>query len=269
MNFLKGLYRNRRGAARLAVAVAAASALAACDSSDGTGDGAGSEGGPRVVAASTWEAAFARAAGARDVDVIVPPGINHPPDYDPKPSDIAKVAGADFVLYAPFEGFAPKLKSAVGSKAEMVELQLDNSPNIVRKEVTRLGQEFGTAGHASKWLTSYDAAYATEKRKATAAYAKAGKPPVVAQTFVGWAADLLGADPVRFYGPQPPTAPQVADLASWKPGLILENSAMPRTDALSSIKAARVTVVNFPDQKMDLKSVYRTNTTALTAALTD
>ncbi|MFD0535439.1 metal ABC transporter solute-binding protein, Zn/Mn family [Actinomadura luteofluorescens] len=117
MNFLDRFHRHRRGAARLAAVVTAASVLVACGSSGGTEDGAASgEGGPRVVAASTWEAAFARAADARDVDVIVPPGISHPPDYDPKPSDIAKVAGADFVLYAAFEGFAPKLKSAAAPR---------------------------------------------------------------------------------------------------------------------------------------------------------
>ncbi|MFD0535440.1 hypothetical protein ACFQY7_18495 [Actinomadura luteofluorescens] len=43
---------------------------------------------------------------------------------------------------------------------------------------------------------------------------------------------------------------------------------MPGADALSSIKAKRVTVVNFPDHRLDLLSVYRTTTAALTAALT-
>jgi hypothetical protein len=29
--------------------------------------------------------------------------IAHAPDYDPKPSDLAKVGTADYVLYAPFD----------------------------------------------------------------------------------------------------------------------------------------------------------------------
>ncbi|QFG27058.1 zinc ABC transporter substrate-binding protein [Actinomadura sp. WMMB 499] len=246
-----------------------ATALSACGSSGAEADPAdgGGAGGPKVVAASTWEAAFARAAGARDVTVIVPPGITHPPDYDPKPSDIAKVAGADFVLYAAFEGFAPKLRSAAGSGAELIELELDNGPAAVESEVTRLGGEFGTAAAARTWLTSFDTVYAAESRKAAAAYRQAGEPPVVAQAFVTWAAEMLGARPVGTYGPQPPTASRVAELAGKKPGLVLDNSAMPGADALSSIEAERVTVVNFPDQNMDLLSVYRSTVRALTTAL--
>ncbi|TDB91960.1 ABC transporter substrate-binding protein [Actinomadura sp. KC216] len=256
----------RRGAASLAAVAAVAAALTACGS---TGDATGDDRtrGPKVVAASTWEAAFARAAGARDVSVIVPPGIAHPPDYDPKPSDIAKVAGADYVLYAPFEGFAPKLKSAAGSKAKLIELRLDNGQAAVTREVTRLAGEFGTGQAARTWLASYNTAYAAEKRKVSAAYATAGRPAVVAQAFVTWACDMLDAKPVGTYGPQPPTASQVAGLAAKKPALVLDNSAMPGANALSSIRAERVTVVNFPDESQDLLSVYRTASAVLTRAL--
>lgn len=259
----------RREAVSLAIAAAVAAALTACGSTDdATGqNGKKTAGGPKVVAASTWEAAFARAAGARDVSVIVPPGISHPPDYDPKPSDIAKVAGADYVLYASFEGFAPKLKAAAGSKAKLIELQLDNGQAMVTKEVTQLAGEFGTGQAAQTWLASYNTTYAAEKRKVSAAYVKAGRPAVVAQAFVTWACDMLDAKPVGTYGPQPPTASQVAGLAGKKPGLVLDNSAMPGADALSSIKARRVTVVNFPGGNQDLLSVYRTTSTALTSAL--
>jgi hypothetical protein len=49
-------------------------------------------------------------------------------------------------------------------------------------------------------------------------------------------------------------------------GELADDSAMPGAGALSSIKAERVTIVDFPDRSMDLLSVYRTNTGGLTAA---
>ena len=42
----------------------------------------------------------------------MPTSVHHAPDYDPKPSDLTAVAEADFVLYAPFEPFAAKIKEA-------------------------------------------------------------------------------------------------------------------------------------------------------------
>lgn len=49
----------------------------------------------------------------------------HAPDYDPKPSDLTKIATADYVLYAPFDSFAPRLREAAGGKAKTVELNLE------------------------------------------------------------------------------------------------------------------------------------------------
>ncbi|MFB7032692.1 metal ABC transporter solute-binding protein, Zn/Mn family, partial [Streptomyces sp. NPDC056295] len=92
---------------------------------------------PVVVVTTTWEGAFAKAAGADDVKVIVPQSVHHAPDYDPKPSDLAAVARADFVLYAPFEPYAAKIKDAAGSKAKLVEVNLDNDPDKVRAEVDK------------------------------------------------------------------------------------------------------------------------------------
>ena len=110
--------------------------------------------GPKVVATTSWEAGFAKAAGATDVTVIVPKSVLHAPDYDPKPSDLKAVAGADYVLYAPFESFATKITDAAGSNAKKVEVALDNSRDKVKAEVTRLGELFGTQAAVAGLLTS-------------------------------------------------------------------------------------------------------------------
>lgn len=252
----------------VAATVLAALTMTACGSTPDAASPApaAKDKGLKVVAASSWEAGFARAAGATDITVIVPPGVQHAPDYDPKPSDLARVAEADIVLYAAFEGFAGKIKEAAGSKGKLIEVSLDNTPDKVKAEVLRLGGEFGTAGAARAWTASFDTEYASLKQKVTGA-AKNARPVIVAQAFVAWAADLVGVRPAGVYGPQPPTAGQISELAVKKPQLILDNSAMPGGDALSNVKAKRVVIDNFPGREFDLKAVYSANADAIIAAL--
>ncbi|MER5624373.1 zinc ABC transporter substrate-binding protein [Streptosporangium sp. NPDC002544] len=251
-----------------ALAAVAALTMAACGNTEDASSAApsASPGGLKVVAASTWEAGFAKAAGATDITVIVPPGVHHAADYDPKPSDLAKVAEADVVLYAAFEGFAGKLKEAAGSKAKLIEVSLDNAPDKVKAEVRRLGGEFGTAQAAEAWTAAFDTEYTALKEKVTAA-TKGTARVIVSQAFVAWAADLAGAQPAGVFGPQPPTADQISELAGKKPQLVLDNSAMPGGDALAGVEAKRVVINDFPDQGLDLLAVYRANADALAAAL--
>ncbi|GAA4196238.1 hypothetical protein GCM10022252_43240 [Streptosporangium oxazolinicum] len=250
-----------------ALAAVAALAVAACGSArPQQAAPASAGGGLKVVAASTWEAGFAKAAGATDIAVIVPPGVHHAADYDPKPSDLATVAQADVVLYAAFEGFAGKLKEAAGSGAKLIEVSLDNAPDKVKAEVRRLGGEFGTAQAAQAWTSAFDAEYAALKEKVTAATGGTA-PVIVSQAFVAWAADLAGTRPAGVFGPQPPTAGQISELAAKRPRLVLDNSAMPGGDALSGVRAKRVVIDNFPGRELDLIAVYRAGADALTAAL--
>ncbi|WP_395365701.1 hypothetical protein ACHGLA_32410 [Streptomyces sp. YH02] len=69
--------------------------LPGTDGTDGTNpEAAGRK--PVVVATTTWEGAFAKAAGAEDVTVIVPQSVHHAPDatsvgtYGPEPGAPAR-----------------------------------------------------------------------------------------------------------------------------------------------------------------------------------
>ncbi len=62
-----------------------------------------------VVASTSLTGAIARAATAREVRVLAPSEMRHPPEYDLKPSDLLKFEGADVVVYAGYEKMVPKL----------------------------------------------------------------------------------------------------------------------------------------------------------------
>lgn len=221
----------------------------------------------KIVASTSWVAAFALAAGATDITVIAPATIQHPPDYDPKPSDLAAISKADYVLMAGFEGFAKRMQEALGGdSAKLVTVKTENSPEVIHAEVTRLGELFGTQAAASAFLTKFDAEYA---RLSVEVKTKIGgrKPVVVAQVFVApWAA-FAGLDVAGSYGPMPMTPDQLKTLAGLKPELIFDNAhtggGQPLLEASG---AAIIKLVNFPDEKLDLLAVFRENAARIEAA---
>ncbi|WP_218022238.1 metal ABC transporter substrate-binding protein [Nocardia amamiensis] len=222
---------------------------------------------PVVVATTTWEAAFAEAAGAEDVKVIVPPSVHHAPDYDPKPSDLTAVAEADFVLYAPFEPFAAKIKEAAGSKAELIEVGLDNSAEKVKAQVQSLGQRFGTTEAAQAWIATFNVEYDKLSSDVRSAWAGGKQPTVIAQVFSTWAADLAGAQIVGTYGPEAVTPGQLAEMTVKKPQFVLDNAHMSTGAVLPDSGVEQVSIVNYPGQGQDLLSVYREAASTLKKAL--
>ncbi|WPW26761.1 ABC transporter substrate-binding protein [Streptomyces atratus] len=259
-----------RGRSSSLLALSAALALVAGCGNDASSSGDGGDkhdGQPVVIVTTTWEGALAKAAGAEDVKVIVPQSVQHAPDYDPKPSDLAAVAGADFVLYASFEPYAGKIKEAAGSKAELVEVNLDNDADKVEAEVAKLGKLFGTEGTAAKWKTTFDSEYAKLSKDLKAKWPGGKSPVVVSQVFTTWAAKLAGANLVGTYGPEAVTPAQLAKLGEKKPALVLDNAHMSTGTVLPDSGAKQVEIVNYPGEELDLLPVYRNAATAMKEAM--
>ncbi|MBM7775537.1 zinc transport system substrate-binding protein [Actinokineospora baliensis] len=239
------------------VVLGAVLALSACGQAKGTDNAVQ---GKKVVAATAWEGALAKAAGAGEVKVIVPASVVHAADYDPKPSDLVAVGEADLVLYAEFEGFAGKLKEAAGGDARVEPVVLDNKPDVVRSEVRRLADLLGTKQAAEAWITEFD-------RTITGISGKRGGR-VVSQAFVAYMAEITGLEVVGTYGPQPITPAQVADLTAAKPDLVLDNAHMPTSGGvLPDAGAKQVEIVNYPGPDLDLLRVYTTNAERIVTAL--
>ncbi|MFE1172863.1 ABC transporter substrate-binding protein [Streptomyces sp. NPDC058773] len=229
---------------------------AASDKADGVPDKASS--GPVVVATTVWEAALAKAAGAKNVTSIVPASIRHAPDYDVKPSDLTKVAKADYVLYSSFEPFAGRIKEAAGSDAKMVELKLDNSPSKTTANVTRLGKAFGTQQAATRWNTTFGKEWEALHTKVRSTWPDGKAPAVTSQMFTSWAAKLAGARLVGTYGPEAVTPGRLSELSAKKPEFVLDNENMSTGTVLPGSGAKQLNIANYPGQDLDLLAVYRT-----------
>ncbi len=240
--------------------------IAACGSDSARTPAAGkavaAPAGPRVVASTTWTGALAKAAGAGAVTLIAPANVQHPSDYEPKPSDLTAVAGADFVVLADYDGFATSLRDATASKAKVVGLTPENSPAKVRADVTALGRTFGTSVAASAWIRTFDAEYAalSARTKAVAA----GKTAIAQQFMAPWAA-FAGVRLVGTYGPKPMTPSLLAELKAATAALLLENGHLPQGAGLEGPGIAKAALVNYP-VGLDLLQVFRHNATAIQAA---
>ncbi|MFJ9417869.1 ABC transporter substrate-binding protein [Streptomyces sp. NPDC101227] len=248
-----------RSLAALSAGLLVLTACGGSGDSDGSGDSGGKprSGGPVVVATSSWEAALAKAAGAKNVQYIVPASIRHAPDYDLKPSDLTKVADADYVLYASFEPFAGRIKEAAGSKAKLVEVQLDNDPAATEAGVTKLGKLFGTERVATKWNATFAAQRKKLAQQVKSAWPGGKRPVVVAQAFTTWAAELAGAQLAGTYGPDQVTPAQLSKLSAKKPKFVLDNENMSTGTVLPGSGAKQLNIVNYPGADLDVIAVYR------------
>ncbi|MEU9497857.1 ABC transporter substrate-binding protein [Streptomyces sp. NPDC048196] len=233
--------------------------LTACGGSGDSGDSGGKSraDGPVVVATSSWEAALAKAAGAKNVKYIVPASIRHAPDYDLKPSDLTKVADADYVLYASFEPFAGRIKEAAGSKAKLVEVTLDNDPAATEAGVGKLGKLFGTEKAAGKWNAKFAGQRKKLAEQVKSAWPGGKRPIVVAQAFTTWAAKLAGAQLAGTYGPDQVTPAQLSKLSAKKPTFVLDNENMSSGTVLPGSGARQLDIVNYPGADLDVLAVYR------------
>lgn len=263
--------------ARAALALVLALLFAACGSDGGTTtpatvDGApapaGGDDAPTVVASTSWVAAIARAAGAGRVTAIAPNNVQHPPDYEPKPSDLAAVADADFVVLAGFEGFAEQLRSAAGSDAQVLTIEPSYDVAKLDAQITTLAQAFGTteAAKTNAAKLEGDLTAVSEQLKADLAGAR---PVVVSHLFTAEWVAFAGLEPAGTYGPEPITASQTADLAALKPAFVFENTHMAGSGAavVDAAGAKEIDLVNFPGDDLDLVAVAQKNADAIRAGV--
>lgn len=222
------------------------------------------EASPKVVATTSWVAAFAQMAGATDITVIAPSNLQHPPDYDPKASDLAAVADADFILLAGFEGFADRLKEAAGSEAVVDVVATEFFPEALEHEVLRLAALMGFDEHEAQHnIEHYKEHWAEESARVQEALT--GKSPVVvSHAFTGVWAALAGLEVAGSFGPQPLSPADVAALVDLHPTVILENKHMPGGAGLADASGAvQLDMTNFPGDDLDLQAVVTINADVL------
>ena len=220
-----------------------------------------------VVASTPWVGAMARAAGAQDVVVIAPAGLVHPPDYDPRPSDLVAVLSASYVLSGGYEGFATRLAAAAAHDAARITVRTTYEPAVLEEELLRLGRLFGTLPSAQSYVIEFRLAWQAGRQ--SLAGAMTGEPPRVAvHRFMQPWLELLGVKPTAVYGPGAPSPSELARLKALNITLVVDNAHDPQGAVLAEVSGARyVKLVNFPATGEGLTDVVRANVKRLSAGV--
>lgn len=204
-----------------------------------------------VVASTSWTAAIARAAGATNITVLAPAELRHPPEYDFKASDIAKIADSALLIWGGYEPFIHRLVVAANvSEERIVRVSTANDPDNLIAQARSLAERLGTTRAQADWEIGFKELVGEIKANAEASSLSDTRVLVNyhQQPFARW----LGYDVIEVFGPDEPSPVKIAELASLEPDLIIDNYHTPIGQAIANIAGCpRVELRNFPGSDAD------------------
>ncbi len=201
----------------------------------------------RVVATTSWTAAFATAAGVTDLVTLAPSELRHPAEYELKPSDVMALAGADLIVSSGFETMAKKLADAAGTrKIPVLRVDADYSLPVMKKSILAIAARAGTTTQAQANVAELEGFM--ESWKAELRTSGLFGAPVIAHAFQKPLMDELGFPVQGVFGPGPLEASQITKLSTTKATLIVDNwhneVASPLRETLPGVRY--VSLINFP-----------------------
>jgi zinc transport system substrate-binding protein len=219
-----------------------------------------------VVASTSLTAAIAKAAGAKEVRVMTPGGLKHPPEYELKPSDLIRFEGARVVVYAGYERMVSKLlETSRNQGLQAVQLNTEGSPENLIEQVRKTARALKTEEAALSWEKEFLRRLGTLRGRIAHL---SGKRTVVhrfAEPFARWAG-LAVAQIVR---PGEITPKAIADAIAQSPEVVVDVLHFPVIQVIAENAGCRyVQIINFPgaDNTRTLEDLFEYNTAQLTSA---
>jgi len=201
----------------------------------------------RIVATNTWTAAFALAAGAKDIVTLAPGDLRHPAEYELKPSDIAQLRGAKLIVTTGFEVMAKRLAEAAGSrKIRVLRIDADYSLETMRTSILAIADILGTQDQAHAEIADLESFLSSWKQELRddGLYGA----PMVVHVFQQPLMAELGFTIKSVFGPAPLEAAQIAKLSAEKATYIVDNwhneVAAPLRETMPDARYA--SLINFP-----------------------
>ncbi len=201
----------------------------------------------RVVATNTWTAAFAQAAGAKDIVTLAPADLRHPAEYELKPSDIVLLRGGKLIVTTGFEVMAKRLAETAGSrKIRVLRIDADYSLETMRTSVLAIADILGTRDQARASIADLESFLSSWKQELRddGLYGA----PIVVHVFQRPLMAELGFAIKGVFGPAPLEAAQIAKLSAEKATYIVDNwhneVAGPLRETMPDARYA--SLINFP-----------------------
>jgi len=217
-----------------------------------------------IVAASTSLAgAIAKAAGAKEVRVITPGEMRHPPEYDLRPSDLLKFEGADIVIYGGYERMVQKLlETSKNRNVLAIQIDTETSPENLMNQAQKISKILGTEKERQAWEENFVERLKLLKKKISP---YSGRKAVVhrfAQPFAQWA----GLHVVQIISPGELTPKVIADAVMQKPELVVDILHFPNAKVIAeNAECKYIQVINFPgvENTKTIEDIFEYNSTQL------
>ncbi len=214
-----------------------------------------------IVATTSLTAAIAKAAGAKEVTVLTPPGQKHPPEYDLRPSDLLKIEGAAVVIYAGYEKMVSKLLETTKNKGiHAVQISTETSPENLVSQARKISRLLGSEKEEATWEQRFlEALGGMEQNLAPYAGRRAVVHPF-GQPFAKWARLSI----VQVIRPGELTPRVIAQAVEKAPDVVVDVLHFPIARVIAENAGCKyVQVINFPGVKetSSLEDVFRYNST--------
>ncbi|MDR0394396.1 MAG: hypothetical protein LBH77_04475 [Tannerella sp.] len=221
-----------------------------------------------VVATTAWTAAYAEAAGAKEIIILAPFEMEHPSEYELRPGDIPKIMNAELIVYAGYEVMADRLKKGLDIPQEKLLLvDTDYRYEKIEQSVMSIARHLGTEDMARERLAAIREVL-NDGRSLLQEMNRSGKP-VMAHRFQSSIAMELGLAPVALFGPSAPEASEIAGAAKQDVFMIIDNLHNPVGQPFKEILPDKeyVQLLNFPGLKgtKTLTDVIRYNISQIAA----
>lgn len=200
----------------------------------------------KVVASTSWSAAFADIAGADEVDSIAPVNLRHPPEYEITVSDVQKISDSEVFIFAGFERMMKTLGTKVANKGVSVQVTLDNSLATVKESTLKIAQALGTEDIQKVRFAEYEKLVKDGQKKALKK--KLNKKKVLCNKNQTYLAKELGLEIAGIFGPGPVTAEELLEAKKAGYDLIIDNIHNPTGKPVTEVlpKAKYIVWRNFP-----------------------
>jgi hypothetical protein len=219
-----------------------------------------------VVATTSLTAAIARAAGAKEIKILTPPGQKHPPEYDLKPSDLLKIEGAAVVIYGGYEKMVSRLLETSKSKGiQAIQISTETSPENLVAQARKISKVLKSEKEEETWEQKFLQELAGMEKKLSP---YAGKRAVVhpfAQPFAKWA--RLSIVQVIRQGELTPRV--IAQAMENAPDVVVDVLHFPAARVIAeNAKCKYVQVINFPgiNETSSLEDIFKYNSAELVKA---
>jgi len=219
-----------------------------------------------VVASTSLAGAIAKAAGAKEVRVIVSSAMRHPPEYDLKPSDLLIFEGAKVVIYGGYERMVSKLLETSKNKNILaIQINTETSPENLVSQARKISKVLGTEKEEQVWEERF-LEKLRELQKKIGSFS--GKRAIVhrfAQPFAQWA----GLQVVQIVSPGELTPKVIGDAVAKNPELVVDIYHFPVAQVIAeNAKCKYVQVINFPgaNNTQNLEDIFEYNSAQLLKA---